>query len=504
MADITELTALTGLPNGQVIHVRHPDRGGIFAFTTGGAGNQDEGITFDDDKAGGVFTRQEVASGYNPKWWKKPGDPDDTTAFTRCIAAVEHENNNPIQPYLGKSGSSAFKHNTAYVDITPGVYHITSPLTLTNASIIGRSKSSCVIFHDVSSEVDLFCSPEYLITGVTPGNAGSRGFEIAGDHSSLFVDGFLFKVVGSNGNDGKYTVSASRFEARNDVLRIAVAEAVPHAATGGSIRVLNTGYAIDIHNLTLVGSGDLREDLDGTASVKRPLTSKCAINLHQAIWACSISNVIISQFKVGICANDCWSFRIEDSVIFNCPRCMEWYSAIGVDCANTRFEACYAQGVRESEHGVYLRRGSYRPQSISFSGCCFQGAGKAGVYVEDATNIVFNSCFFERNDLEDGGNGYCDVRSNVGATSAATFIGCVWTSASALENKAGDCLNSVCLNLVKVRNTNLIGCEMRDGKKRFWKSIVADSECSVVSLLGSIDATTNGTDLDRRVHGQVL
>lgn len=79
----------------------------------------------------------------------------------------------------------------------------------------------------------------YAVNGVTNAGAGSGAFRVATDITAQLTVGNKFRVRGSTGNDGIYTVrSGSAFSGGNTTIN--VAEAVPNATADGTVDLVAT------------------------------------------------------------------------------------------------------------------------------------------------------------------------------------------------------------------------------------------------------------------------
>ena len=95
---------------------------------------------------------------------------------------------------------------------------------------------------------------DYTITGI---NQGTKTFTIAGDYASEFTDTYdAFRVSGSTGNDGRYTIVSGTFD--TDHTDIVVSEAIPDATVDGTInphveyRLLKEEFNYDDYSMSLV------------------------------------------------------------------------------------------------------------------------------------------------------------------------------------------------------------------------------------------------------------
>ena len=95
---------------------------------------------------------------------------------------------------------------------------------------------------------------DYTITGI---NQGTKTFTIAGDYASEFTDTYdAFRVSGSTGNDGRYTIVSATFVV--DHTDIVVSEAIPDATVDGTInphveyRLLKEEFNYEDYSMSLV------------------------------------------------------------------------------------------------------------------------------------------------------------------------------------------------------------------------------------------------------------
>jgi hypothetical protein len=124
----------------------------------------------------------------------------------------------------GPSISEFFRRYVLYIINRPWTpVNQSTYFNLTKDEVIGRPTFNTHTY-------ETFQVPDQPIVGV---NQGAKTFSIAGDYTAYFTNGDIFRISGSTGNNGQWTVVSSTFAGGNTV--ITVTTAIPDATVDGVI-----------------------------------------------------------------------------------------------------------------------------------------------------------------------------------------------------------------------------------------------------------------------------
>ena len=167
--------------------------------------------------------------------------------------------------------------------------------------------------------------------------------------------------------------------------------------TGGAANVLEAPtttekFNVRVVDLTIVGDNS---------------TTLAGIYMQGCVRLCDITRVMVRHCQDGIFMDDSWAYSITNSFMFRNYR----YNMNIANATASMIRNCRIDDA--GEHNIFITiAGVNVGLGFTIADCKIQSARKAGVYIEDTGNIVFNNNFFESNNEENASWGDIHVAAS--------------------------------------------------------------------------------------------